>query len=339
MLKHYFHIIGFVLIILFSGSCAGLQKKKSSEPNRAYGVVIHGGAGYIKNLPPEWEKSYKKSLNEALEIAYQILEEGGTAVEAVETAIRYMENDTLFNAGRGAVLNHLGKPELDASIMNGRTLNAGAVAGVSHIKNPISAARLVMDSSKHVFLIGRGAEEFARIYGLDMVDESYFILPRRIEQLKRIRNKQAYHSHTVELNKYGTVGCVALDKYGNLAAGTSTGGLMNKQFGRVGDSPIIGAGTYADNNTCAVSATGTGEFFIRTVAAYTVSALMHLNELSLDEALQITIEKIEKLGGDGGLIGIDKSGNPAWYFNTEGMFRAYKTSNGKKEIQMYGMKN
>jgi len=319
------------------------QKVQKSEttPEKVYAIVIHGGAGYIENLSPETEKAYREKLAEALNTGYQILENGGTAVEAVQKTINIMEDSPLFNAGKGCVLNSKGKPEMDASIMDGATLNCGAVAGVSHIKNPINAAILVKDSTRHVLLAGAGAEEFCKQYGITMEDESYFITEKRLQQLQKIQEKEQA-KETAQLpaefngiRKYGTVGCVALDQNGNIAAGTSTGGLMNKQFGRIGDSPIVGAGTYADNRTCGISCTGTGEYFIRTAAAYNVSALMQYKNLSLAQAQKESIDKIGNLGGDGGMIGLDKNGNIAWFFNTKGMFRAYKRSTGESEIKMY----
>ena len=250
------------------------------EKSSVYAIVIHGGAGYIKDLPSETEKAYHMKLAEAMNVGYQILQNGGTAEEAVRKTINLMEDSPLFNAGKGCVLNSKGKPEMDASIMEGATLNGGGVAGVSHIKNPINAAVLVKDSSRHVLLAGAGAEEFCKQYGIEMRDETYFIIPKRLKQLQKMQEssknpetEQAF-SQLKEIKKYGTVGCVALDKEGNIVAGTSTGGLMNKQYGRIGDSPILGAGTYADNQTCGISCTGTGEYFIRTAAAYHVSALM-----------------------------------------------------------------
>jgi len=316
-------------------------KDKSPSPKVKFALVLHGGAGYIKNLPPEAEKAYKEKLNEALEAGYKILENGGSAIVAVQKTINIMENSPLFNAGKGCVLNSLGKPAMDASIMDGKTLNCGAVAGVSHIKNPINAAILVKDSTRHVLLYGEGAEIFCRQKGMAMVDESYFITKKRLEQLKRIQEsekakKTALLPHKFNgIRKYGTVGCVALDQEGHIAAGTSTGGLMNKQYGRIGDSPIVGAGTYADDSTCGISCTGTGEYFIRTAAAHSVSDIMAYKHQNLDEAQKEVIGKIGKLGGDGGMIGLDKNGNIAWFFNTQGMFRAYKKSTGDKKIEMY----
>jgi beta-aspartyl-peptidase (threonine type) len=305
-----------------------------------FALIIHGGAGYIENLPSELETAYKEKMQESLQACYKVLEQGGTAIEAVRVSINILEDSPLFNAGKGCVLNSLGKPEMDASIMFGKDLSCGAVAGVSHIKNPINAAILVKDSTRHVLLSGEGAEIFCKQFGIQMEDETYFVTEKRLKQLKRIQSKEketAFIPDRInDVQKYGTVGCVALDKNGNIAAGTSTGGLMNKQFGRIGDSPIIGAGTYADNNTCGISCTGTGEYFIRTSASHMVSDLLQYKKISLKEAQKISIEKIQQLGGDGGMIGIDKSGNIAWYFNTKGMFRAYKKSTGEEIIKMYG---
>ncbi len=347
MKKTIFFLI-LQLIVFFTGcqsnqSGQKLQEKHSIKKNvRApYALVLHGGAGYIKDLSPAVEQAYKDKLNEALEAGYAVLDKGGSAVSAVQKSINILEDSPLFNAGKGCVLNSLGKPEMDASIMDGQTLNCGAVAGVSHIKNPIDAAILVKDSTRHVLLSGKGAEIFCQQKGMSLVDESYFIIPKRLEQLKRIQKKEkmkqtAYLLHELNgIKKYGTVGCVALDQQGHIAAGTSTGGLMNKQFGRIGDSPIIGAGTYADDQTCGISCTGTGEYFIRTVAAYNVSALMKYQNLSLQQAQKQAMQNIQNLGGDGGMIGIDKQGNIAWFFNTPGMFRAYKKSTEDKKIAMY----
>jgi beta-aspartyl-peptidase (threonine type) len=336
-------IIVSIIILSMIFSCRqkeNIQAENKREQTFPFALVIHGGAGYIENLPPEIEKAYRDKLNEALQTGYQILEQGGSALQAVQKTINVMENSSLFNAGKGCVLNSLGKPEMDASIMDGKTLNCGAVAGVSHIKNPINAALLVKDSTRHVLLSGKGAEMFCQKYGIIMEDESYFITKKRLEQLKRIQAKEkqktAYLPQEFNgIRKYGTVGCVALDKKGNIAAGTSTGGLMNKQFGRIGDSPIIGAGTYADNQTCGISCTGTGEYFIRTAAAHSVSDIIKYKNYNLQDAQKQVISQIEQLGGDGGMIGIDNKGNIAWFFNTKGMFRAYKKSGEKAVIKMY----
>lgn len=306
-------------------SDAGETKQQPPE----YAIAIHGGAGTItpETISKEKQKQYKEKLAEALSVGVDILENGGTAMDAVEATINIMEDCPLFNAGKGAVLTHDGIVELDASFMDGKTMNAGAVAGVRRIKNPISAARKVMTESPHVLLAGEGAVKFAESQNLDIVDNEYFITERRKKSLQKIREKE---------NKHGTVGCVALDKSGNLAAGTSTGGRSNKKFGRIGDSPIIGAGTYANNRTCAISCTGHGEFFIRYVVAYDISALMEYQNMSLDSAAHhVIMEKLQNVDGKGGIIGVDAKGNIAMVFNTPGMFRAYANSTGKKEVLMF----
>ncbi len=305
-----------------------------AQTNR-YGLAIHGGAGTIlkKNLTPERETEYIQKLNEALEAGYKVLEDGGSSLDAVIAAINIMEDSPLFNAGKGAVLTEKGIAELDASIMNGKDLSAGAVAGVRHIKNPINLARLVMEKSPHVMMIGAGAEEFGNQFGIETVDSSYFITEERWKHYLKLKNEQR---DKLEKEKHGTVGCVALDKNGNLAAGTSTGGMMMKKFGRVGDSPIIGAGTYANNETCAVSATGWGEYFIRLGIARDVSALMEYKGLSLYDASQeVVMKKLPALGGDGGIIAIDKNGNIAMPFNTEGMYRGFKLNDKPTVIKIY----
>ena len=343
-------ILSFALIIFLSVSCTDGSKennqKTTIQKEIPFALVIHGGAGTIKKefMTDAQEKAYREKLDEALRAGYSVLEKGGSAINAVQKTINVMENSPLFNAGKGAVFNSLGKQEMDASIMDGKTLNSGAVAGVSHIKNPINAAILVKDSTRHVMLSGKGAEDFARQYHIAMEEESYFFTEKRYQQLLKMQKKdsvQLDHStsmiHTlIDDHKLGTVGCVALDKDGNIAAGTSTGGMTNKKYGRIGDSPIIGAGNYANNKTCGISATGTGEYFIRTVAAHEVSALMMYKDLSLKEAIkQVVHVEIDSLGGDGGLIGLDKNGNIAWDFNTEGMFRGYKKSTGEQVIEIY----
>ncbi len=300
-------------------------------------IVIHGGAGEgIKkgNFTESEEKAYTEALQKALKIGYEVLENGGNSLEAVEKTIIFLEDCPLFNAGKGSVLNSEGRPELDASIMEGKTLKAGAVAGVTTIKNPISAAKCVMEKSPHVMLIGKGAEKFAKMNNLTMVKPQYFITEKVMNEWKKshVEKKKSYVEPP---SKYGTVGCIALDKYGNLAAGTSTGGMMNKRYGRVGDSPIIGAGTYADNNTCAVSATGHGEYYIRSNAAFRISALMQMKGLTLQDATQQTMDFIGQLGGTGGLIALDKNGNIYMTFNTEGMFRGYINADKKIEVSMY----
>jgi beta-aspartyl-peptidase (threonine type) len=324
--------------------------KAQQSPKGKYVLVIHGGAGTIlkANMTPEKEKAYHAGLQHALEAGYVALQTGKSSLDAVEAAIRILEDNPLFNAGKGAVFTHDGHNELDAAIMNGKTLAAGAVAGVRTIRNPISAARAVMEKSEHVMMVGPGAEQFAKEAGIEIVDTSYFRTQQRWDDLQRALKEDSLKSKpghsTIEReklgtvnvdNKFGTVGCVALDKSGNLAAGTSTGGMTNKKYGRVGDSPIIGAGTYANNNTVAVSCTGWGEFYIRNVVAHDLSALMEYKGLSVQEAGKLVIEKVGKLGGDGGLIALDKNGNMAMPFNTAGMYRAAITEDGKIEIYIY----
>ena len=308
-------------------------------------LVIHGGAGTIlkKNMTPEREKAYQEKLAEALNAGYHVLDTGGSSLEAVTTTIQIMENSPLFNAGVGAVFTHDGKNELDASIMDGATGMAGAVAGVSRIKSPILAAREVMLHSPHVMMTGAGAEQFASQQGLEMVEPEYFFDQRRYDQLMRIKEKEAKENQkTTAINdlfydsKFGTVGAVALDQNGNIAAGTSTGGTSNKKFGRVGDSPIIGAGTYAHNNTCGVSATGHGEYFIRSVVAYDIAALMEYKNLSLQAAAEeVVMKKLVEKNGKGGVIALDKQGNISMPFNTEGMYRGYINKKGKPKVYIY----
>jgi beta-aspartyl-peptidase (threonine type) len=306
----------------------------TAQQKPEYVIVIHGGAGVItkKNMTAEKEAAYRAKLNEALETGQKILEKGGTSIETVIAVINIMENSPLFNAGKGAVFTHDGKNELDASIMDGKTLNAGAVAGVTNVKNPITLAYAVMTKSKHVMLSGNGASQFAKEQGIEIVDPSYFYTENRWKSLQKVLENEK----KAEKEKHGTVGCVVLDKYGNLAAGTSTGGMTNKQYGRIGDSPVIGAGTYADNATCAVSCTGHGEFFIRYVVAYSVSALMKYKGLSLQDAgNEIINNTLKDVGGEGGLISVDKDGNIAMPFNTPGMFRGYLKSSGEKKVLIY----
>jgi len=319
----------------------------NAQEKPKFGIILHGGAGSIKKggLTPEKEAEYNKIINECLKTGYKILEEGRPAIDAVEAVINIMEDSPLFNAGKGAVLTSDGLVELDASVMDGKTLSAGAVAGLHHIKNPVSLARMVMEKSKHVMLIGDGAEKFAKENNVNFVEQEYFLTPARVEALKKLKEREAEnkekhgaynYSSNWEDTKYGTVGVAALDKNGNLAAGTSTGGMMNKKFGRVGDSPIIGAGTYADNNTCAVSGTGTGEYFIRLNVAKDISALMEYKGMSLkDAADEVVLKKLGRLGGDGGIIAIDKNGNIAWPFNTDGMFRGCYLEGQEPVVKMY----
>lgn len=355
----------FVWMVVFN---VALGQNKKSDPV----LVIHGGAGTIlkSQMSPEKEKAYKESLQRALDKGYSILENGGTALDAVEATVRVLEDDPLFNAGRGAVFTNEGKNELDASIMDGKTLMAGSVAGVTTIRNPITAARAVMEKSEHVMMVGKGAEQFAASQGLQLVDPSYFYTEDRFRGLQNARKrdslkteldhsvpkrepeeepKQAQLQNSVSNQnyavglkqpsnrdeKYGTVGAVALDRHGNLAAATSTGGMTNKKFGRVGDAPIIGAGTYSNNATCAISATGWGEYFIRLVMAKSISDMMEFGKMSLkDAANEMVMKRLGALGGDGGLIALDKDGNFTMPFNTEGMYRGWKKA-GKSEVLIY----
>ena len=339
-----------LLTMIFCMGALTAQKTNSSV-RKNFALVIHGGAGAIlkKDMTPETEKAYKESLERALQEGYTILSKEGTALDAVESVIRMLEDNPLFNAGKGAVFTHDGKIELDAAIMNGKNLAAGAVAGVTTIKNPITAARKVMEKSGHVLLIGKGAEAFAAEQKLEIVDPKYFYTERRWESLqkelkedslKTQTNNDTIHGSLKQPwnrdSKYGTVGAVALDMQGNLAAATSTGGMSNKKFGRVGDVPIIGAGTYANNATCAVSCTGWGEFFIRLVVAKSVSDLIEYKNYSVQKAAEeMIMKRVPQLGGDGGLIALDKNGNIAMPFNTPGMYRGYIKSDGKSVVKIY----
>lgn len=306
-------------------------------------LVIHGGAGTIlrEELTPALERDYHSTLQAALRAGHAILARGGPSLDAVEQAIRLLEDSPLFNAGKGAVFNAKGEHELDASIMDGSSMRAGAVAGARGIRNPILAARAVMEQSPHVMLIAGGAEEFARAQGIQFAPPEYFYEERRWKQLEKAREKeQAMLDHTpleASEEKFGTVGAVALDARGNLAAGTSTGGMTNKKFGRVGDSPIIGAGTFAENISCAVSCTGHGEYFIRAVAAYDIAALMKYKGRSVRRAAEEVIKKIGKSGGTGGAIALDARGNIAMPFNTSGMYRGYLRSGGEPRTFIFGV--
>jgi beta-aspartyl-peptidase (threonine type) len=304
------------------------QSERIEQKGLEWAIVIHGGAGPMAQeaMGPDMEKNYRDALSEALRTGKKILQNGGTALDAVEMTIRMMEDNPLFNAGRGAVFTNEGKNELDASIMDGSNLGAGAVAAVTDIKNPISAARAVMTKSPHVLLSGAGASEFAKEHGLEIVPPGYFFTQRRwnahVEALKKENN--------------GTVGCCALDRNGNLAAGTSTGGMENKRYNRIGDTPIIGAGTYASNATCAVSATGHGEYFIRWTVAHDISALMEYRGLTVKEASELVInDKLVKAGGSGGVICLDRKGNIAMTFNSAAMFRGFATAEGKEGVFIF----
>jgi L-asparaginase / beta-aspartyl-peptidase len=341
------------LLVLCSSLRAGASiicTHEDSIRQEKYVLVIHGGAGTIlkKNMTPQKEAAYKAGLEDALQAGYKALQAGKSSLDAVEATIRVLEDNPLFNAGKGAVFTHDGRNEMDAAVMNGKTLEAGSVAGVSTIRNPITAARAVMEKSEHVMMTGRGAEQFAKEVGLEIVDPSYFRTQERWDGLQKALREDSIKSkldHSYQPagklgvenidNKFGTVGAVALDKAGNLAAGTSTGGMTNKKYGRVGDAPIIGAGTYANNSTVAVSCTGWGEFFIRSVVAYDLSALMAYKGLTVQDAGKAVIDKVGKLGGNGGLIALDKDGHAALPFNTEGMYRGMVTADGKITIEIY----
>jgi len=323
-----------------NNSTESMNAKSKSDARPLYTIVIHGGAGTIlkANMTPEKEAAYTNALNAALDIGEAVLKNGGTALQAVEKTINYMEDSPLFNAGKGAVFTNAGTNELDASIMDGATQNAGAVAGVKIIKNPISAAVKVMKDSPHVLLSGTGADRFAIEKGLDTVPNSYFFTGQRWEDIEKIRagegDKVGQIMHPAD-SKFGTVGCVALDQNGNIAAGTSTGGMTNKRWGRIGDSPIIGAGTYACNATCAVSCTGHGEFFIRyTVAADVAARMAYLKEPLQVAADFVVNKKLVEKGGEGGLIALDAKGNVAMVFNSKGMYRGYAKP-GIREVKIY----
>lgn len=307
-------------------------------------LVIHGGAGTIRkeNMTDAMEQAYHAKLKEALEVGYQVLRQGGSSLDAVVVTIQILEDSPLFNAGKGAVFTAAGKNELDAAIMDGTNRKAGAVAGITTVKNPIKAARAVMDNSPHVMMIGQGAEEFAQTQGLEIVDPAYFYSEDRFKQLEKIKQREANQGKDGGWlpqqgeEKFGTVGAVALDQFGNLAAGTSTGGMTNKKFGRVGDAPIIGAGTYADNQTCAVSATGHGEYFIRAVVGYDVAALMAYKQLSVQAAAEeVVMKKLVEMGGEGGIIALDKNGNFAMPFNSAGMYRGFIRADGVAETAIF----
>ena len=361
-------IIGiFVLPITAQKASFTEIKQLQSPQNPKLGFMLHGGAGVIKkgSLSPEKEKQYRAKLEEAVLAGYKSLQSGKSSLDAIETAIKILEDSPLFNAGKGAVFTAEGKNELDASIMDGKNKMAGAVAGLRHVKNPITLARAVMEKSPHVMMVGDGAEKFAKEMNIELVEEKYFWTQDRWDSLQRIikeekekqvqspkpkaqslngenqKSNEYYAEMMTETqklpeNKFGTVGAVALDSGGNLAAGTSTGGMTYKKFGRVGDAPIIGAGTYADNDTCAVSATGWGEYFIRIGVARDIAALMEYRALPVQNAADLVIkQKLQNMGGDGGIIAMDKFGNMAISFNSEGMYRAYINGEGKPVVEIY----
>ncbi|MGY5846080.1 isoaspartyl peptidase/L-asparaginase family protein [Salegentibacter sp. HM20] len=346
------------LSLVFACNSSAEKESSTSEntpqdtpKTQNFGIVIHGGAGTIlkENMTDSLEQAYNQKLEEAIRVGHEILANGGSAMEAVQKTINVMEDSPLFNAGKGAVFTNAETNELDASIMDGKTLNAGAVAGVTTVKNPINLAWEVMENSEHVMMAGKGAELFAEERGMEIVNPEYFYTENRFRGLQRLKERDAQKTQLdhdqsaafidpyIKDSKFGTVGCVALDKDGNLVAGTSTGGMTNKKWGRIGDAPIIGAGTYANNKTCAVSATGWGEYFIRGVVAYDISALMEYKGMSLQEAAREVIQKkVPEMGGDGGIVAIDHQGNIAMEFNTAGMYRAHMNSEGELNIAIYG---
>jgi beta-aspartyl-peptidase (threonine type) len=309
-------------LLSFGQAASGVNKSGSMK--KKFTIAIHGGAGNLqkRNFTPEQEEEYKKVLKQALQVGYERLDAGDSAVNTVEAVIKIMEDSPLFNAGKGSVFTNEGTNEMDAAIMDGKTLKCGAITNVRTIKNPISGAKAVMQKSKFVFLSGHGADRFAKDNGVEIVDTSYFFEQYMIQSLDSV-------------DKFGTVGCVVLDNFGNLAAGTSTGGIVNKKYNRVGDSPIIGAGTYANNKTCAVSCTGHGEDFIRLAAAYDVSAQMEYKHLSLDKAADNVIQKkLKQIKGRGGMVAVDRKGKVVFSFNTSGMFRGYIKANGETEVKI-----
>ena len=332
-------LIFIVLFELLMISCVQQNQKpvEKAVAKAEWAIVIHGGAGKINpdDFTAEKEKACREKLTEALETGGNILKSGGTSLDAVEATIRILEDSPLFNAGKGAVFNADGQNELDAAIMDGKTMKAGAVANVKTIKNPISAARKVMENSPHVMLIKEGAEKFASEQGLEIVDPSWFFTQERWDALQKARQRELEQKPD-ETKKGGTVGAVALDKSGNLAAGTSTGGMTNKKYGRVGDSPIIGAGTYANNATCGISATGHGEYFITNVVAYDISARMQYLGESLDNAANYVVNsKLKSQNASGGLVAMDKNGNISMPFNSDGMFRGFLKAGEKPQVYIF----
>jgi len=337
-MKKIFSIF-IVLSNLLMISCFQQNQKpvEKAVAKAEYAIVIHGGAGKINpdDFTAEKEKACREKLTEALETGGNILKSGGTSLDAVEATIKILEDSPLFNAGKGAVFNADGQNELDAAIMDGKTMKAGAVASVKTIKNPISAARKVMENSPHVLLVKEGAEEFAKGQGLEIVDPSYFFTQERWDALQKAKQRELEQKPD-ETKKGGTVGAVALDKSGNLTAGTSTGGMTNKKYGRVGDSPIIGAGTYANNGTCGISATGHGEYFITNVVAYDISARMQYLGESLDSAANYVVNsKLKSQNASGGLVAMDKNGNISMPFNSDGMFRGLLKADEKPQVYIF----
>lgn len=329
-----------VFAALADAQLSGTERQSDGSMTKNFALVVHGGAGTIERgkMTAEKEEQYRAGLANSLNAGYKVLKDGGSSLDATEAAVRVLEDDPHFNAGKGAVFTSAGTNELDAAIMDGRTLRAGAVAVLRRIANPISLARMMMEKSPHVFLSGDGAEEFATENGVKLVDPKYFFTRERWDALEKLKaaDKNRHAALTItDQDRHGTVGAVALDQKGNLAAATSTGGTTNKRPGRIGDSPVIGAGTYANNLTCAVSATGDGEYFIRATVAHDISALMEYRKMELSDAAQAVLEKVANLGGTGGLIAVDKRGNIALPFNTAGMYRGHVDSAGKLVIEIY----
>lgn len=345
-MKNLFFLLFSVITLL---GCNIESETSNKQKINEFAIIIHGGAGTIlkKNMTQEKENLYKEKLTEAVKTGYEILKNGGTSRDAVMKTIQIMEESPLFNAGKGAVFTNAGTNELDASFMDGKTLNAGAVAGVKDVKSPIELAIKVMNDSEHVMLSGEGASLFAKENGLEIVDPKYFFTERRFNSLQRIKDREKteldhddktanFYDSDIKNAKFGTVGCVALDKEGNIAAGTSTGGMTNKRWGRIGDAPIIGSGTYANNNTCGVSSTGWGEYFIRSQVAYDISAQMEYKNKTLKEATTDVIQnKLTNLGGTGGVVALDKNGNMSFEFNTSGMYRASMNEKGEVIVKIY----
>jgi len=348
-------LYSLTLIVFFNCKNESINNGNLSLVNKSekaeFAIIIHGGAGTIlkKNMTPKREAEYRAILEKAIRVGHNILKNGGSSLDAVEKTINVMEDSPLFNAGKGAVFTNAETNELDASIMDGSNLNAGASAGTTTVRNPIKLARAVMEKSDHVMLSGKGAEIFAKEQGLTIVEPEYFYTERRFKGLNSVKEKQAkkeknidmesafinFYDEDIKNSKFGTVGCVALDKNGNIAAGTSTGGMTNKRYGRIGDAPIIGSGTYANNATCGVSSTGWGEYFIRAQVAHDISALMDYKGLSLQEAAKIVLDNVKNLGGDGGIVALDKNGNMVSEFNTSGMYRAQMNDKGDLSIGIY----
>jgi len=348
-MRKVLYIVSLLIIFFGCKTDESSPEKEKTKKVNDFAIVIHGGAGTIlkKNMSDKKEAEYKAKLEEAIKVGHSILKKGGTSQEAVMKAIQIMEESPLFNAGKGAVFTHEETNELDASFMDGKTLNAGAVAGVTNVKSPIELAIKIMTDSDHVMLSGKGASIFAKEKGLEIVDPSYFYTERRFQSLHRIKEKDkteldhddkkaVFYDADIKNSKFGTVGCVALDKNGNIAAGTSTGGMTNKRWGRIGDAPIIGSGTYANNKTCGVSSTGWGEYFIRGQVAHDISAQMEYKKSSLKEAAKDVIQnKLTKLGGTGGIVALDKNGNMVFEFNTAGMYRASMNAKDELIVKIY----